>query len=221
MEVFSIFGVDVELLVEGCIIYIDRFEKMTYSPTLSSMMIVIDDSALCEIAFKELQTKGYISESEVYQDLTFQNRTIQATINSLLSIEFANGITRVEFYEQKPFHSRQLLITELEATLELEFLRRVSMCNVNPTSWISIHWHCCRSLSNLNTAFTIYYQLSLASSSSILSGKKSSTKKQRQSILPIVGLLHTKLELTAWLCTVGQKEVKKNLSIIRNLIVAL
>ena len=102
---------------------------------------------------------------------------------------------KIEFYEVKPHHSRQLLIDQFHSLFKFDFLNKLILSNLNEYSWFSVLWTPFKAIKSQlgNTSFLVYYQFCYTNSYNIFANYSDFHE------IPIIGILPLKLEDNIWL----------------------
>jgi len=103
---------------------------------------------------------------------------------------------KIEFYENKPFHSRNILIDNINNIFnQLECLKKLKIQFLD-YSWFSILWTPTKSFKSkfIQTSFLVYYQFNLSNSINV----------KNYSEIPIIGILPYKLEDNLWLTKISK-----------------
>lgn len=180
---------------------------------LSSLEIKISDKETCHKIFEELKkiNKNYttgqnlvnIFDDSVDKEVNSQNYNIQNNYeyefligDTNMKINIKNKQLKIEFYETKPPHSRQIFIKQIEHLLNnFEVLKTISIENIDKPSWFSILWNPVKSTRGglMNTSFLTYYQFNILNESQNREVEISKIYSKFAEI-PIIGILPIKLD---------------------------
>ncbi len=108
-----------------------------------------------------------------------------------LKILIKNKSIKIEFYEHRPPHSRQILSSQIAVLFEtFESLKKTPMSKLENSSWFSVLWSPMKSSKSIfmNTSFITYYQFDK------LRGRERSGSLKEYSELTIIGVLPIKFE---------------------------
>ena len=102
---------------------------------------------------------------------------------------------KIEFYEIKPHHFRQILIDQFTEIFKYDFLKKLVLSNLNQYSWFSILWTPFKSVrpQMANTSFLVYYQFCYTNSLNIFKNSNDFLE------IPTIGVLPLRLEDNIWL----------------------
>lgn len=217
-EKISAFGLDINYMNESNIQYIYIFYQfkiedianVNYSPTLSSMEILISDIYTCNFIREELlKLRLEKSEENKFYEYLFQDKkeilgndysygkiSFEYNVNDNLKIICLSTDVKIEFYETKPPHSRYILSEQFENIFsKLKFFNSIDLSKIEKCSWFSVLWSPFKSNQQLfsNTSFLTYYQFDIGEYSYCM------TSHQGYYEVPIVGILPIKLDENIWL----------------------
>jgi hypothetical protein len=167
--------------------------NVSYSPTLSSCEIFITDKESVEKIFKEMMEMRDIDVICFYE-YESNDRTHFVYSKDNINIISDCSYVKVEFYENKPPHSRLILTDQLGQILNTLKSLNLELSNVDSSSWFSVLWTPFRSSKTLfaNTSFLVYYQLRVQVASY-------DTNYANYSEIPLIGILPIKLDENVWL----------------------
>jgi len=185
-EKLSIFGLDIAYVVDN------TYVNVNYSPTLSSMELIINDPSSVREILNFLQKENYAKMN----NLISNNESFELSENENYNIQYIakENTVIIEFFENKPTFCRPILIDEITSLFErLPVLKEVFTSNLKSNSWFSLMWTPSKSSSSKvsNTSFLVYYQLNLTE----FINKSNSPFSE----IPIIGILPIKMEETIWL----------------------
>jgi len=115
---------------------------------------------------------------------------------------------KFEFFEIRPPHSRQILITQIQNLLEsFELLGKIKLSEINNDSLFSILYTPFKSTKGLmmNTSFLVYHSLNIEENNLTLNSSKNffnSIVNKNFVEVPIIGILPIKLENKTFLTTI-------------------
>jgi hypothetical protein len=182
--------------------FLDDLINTTYSPTLSSLEIQISNKEICILLIDDL-TRIHKHTNHLQLKSIFENDS-SGTSNIGSEYEFLIGDSnlkfiiknysiKIEFYEHKPPHSRQILSNQIGILFEnFETLKNISLEKLDHNSWFSILWSPMKSSKSsfMNTSFISYYKfLGATLRENILKGNL-----REYSELSIIGVLPIKFE---------------------------
>lgn len=134
-------------------------------------------------------------ESIVNSKEKMKNFKLEVILQDNLKLFLLDRKIKIEFYEIKPHHFRQILIDQFTEIFKFDFLKRLLLNNLSQYSWFSILWTPFKSLRPQmgNTSFLVYYQFCYTSSFNVF------LKSNDFLEIPIIGILPYKLEDNIWL----------------------
>jgi hypothetical protein len=182
---------------------LDDLINTTYSPTLSCLELQISNKEICILLINDL-TKIHKHTDHLHLKSIFDNDNSGSTSNPGSEYEFLigdsnlkfiikNNSIKIEFYEHKPPHSRQILSNQLGILFDsFESLKNITLEKFDQNSWFSILWSPMKSSKSLfmNTSFISYYNLLGAT----LRQNKLKGSIREYSELSIIGVLPIKFE---------------------------
>jgi len=189
----SIFGLDISYILETGV------ANVNYSPTLSSMEIMISDKVSVEKLLKKMKKEDFLKEKNV-------QKTFEFYLTEDCKLRYFQGKITIEYYEDKPPYSRTILSEQINYILGLvDGLKEVMIPNVNQNSWFSIIWNPCKTHNHrfTNTSFLVYYQFQVTDS---LHNMCSSQYLE----IPIIGILPINFEEILWLRKINNKSQQFN-----------
>jgi hypothetical protein len=203
----SAFGLEIGYFIDSkqiVIFYgIDEIVNTTYSPTLSSMEIIIKDKETINLIINKLVLMNKCSpelklllslknEDEKLKANPFQNEVLISKNNANFKLIVKSGkCICIEYYETKPPHSRQILIKQIEQLLnEYDALKNIQINNIDYSSWFSVLWTPYKSSKGnlINCSFLSYYQFNSKNFSIEECNSNNFTE------IPIIGILPIKFE---------------------------
>jgi hypothetical protein len=201
-ERVSAFGMDVNYIIESILhLKLDDSTTVNYSPTLSSLEIYISDSLSCEKIVKELkEIRGNRLEENKFFDYDFVENGFEGfeyNYKENLRIIFLNDKIKIEYYETKPPHSRNILSDQLEIIFSsLKIFETINIIKIDKTSWFSILWTPFKSVKQVfaNTPFLVYYQLEYSDNDFFYRNNYNNYAE-----IPLIGILPIKFDETVWL----------------------
>jgi hypothetical protein len=201
-ERVSAFGLDTNYLLESnTIVNLDELCNVNYTPTLSSMELYITEAEACKKVLEELM----ILRNDCEDKFVVQNRKTNNFVyhcKENISISHIDGKIKIEYYENKPPHSRYILTEQFKTIMtSLKTLPNIILESIDKASWFCILWTPIKSNKQqfLNTSFLVYYQFDLTSNSQYYVDTFSSFVE-----IPIVGILPTKFEDNTWLTKISK-----------------
>jgi hypothetical protein len=181
---------------------LDESINVCYSPTLSSCQIFITERESVEKVFKEMMELREIDPINFF-DYENNNRIHYVYTKDNLSIISDFTYVKLEFHENKPPHSRLILIDKMNQIINTLKSLNIDIASLDSTSWFSILWTPIGASKSIfaNTSFLVYYQLK---------GQESIyyTNYTNYSEIPLIGILPIKLDENVWLnkiskCIIG------------------
>ena len=153
-----------------------------------------------ELPIEELDT--FFNSKEKYGKLQFE-----ITLQENLKLICFEKKIKIEFYEIKPHHSRQILIDQFNNLFKFDFLKKLILSHLNEYSWFSVLWTPFKALKSQlgSTSFLTYYQFCYTNSYNILANYKDFLE------IPIIGILPLKLEDNIWLTRIIKGKIKLNI----------
>lgn len=162
----SLYGLETTYYYESklCHITLDELITTMYTATLSSIDItftnkevtsdVIEDLIRLKKCSPDIRKQSHGDSTEIY--LT--------DINLKLIVKNKFNSLTLEFYENRPPHSRQILIKQIEQLLSiLDKVKKLQLTSIERSSWFSILWTPFKSSKGVfnNTSFLSYYQFNI------------------------------------------------------------
>jgi len=208
--------------------------NLSYSPTLSSMEINISPRSkiFLQILEEFAKLKHPSKENEVflqkvleyYKENSFDSETTEdfskipeeilnksyerylAEGNNLKLIVRHNSI-KFEFFEIRPPHSREILITQIEDLLNsFELLKRIHISDLMNDSYFSVLYNPFKSTKALmmTSSFLVYHKINLDEDKFIESNKFFLE-------IPVMGILPIKFDNKMFLNTINRKKDMNNI----------
>jgi hypothetical protein len=172
------------------VVYPDDIVNVNYSPTLSSIEIVISDSSTLENFLRKIRKEEYLLQKNV-------NKVLEMFLNENFRLRYFKGKLVIEFDQHKPTYSRQIFSEQIDGLFKsLPGLDEILIPNVNEKSWFSIMWTVSKSSNAkfVNTSFLAFYQFQLVDIPIV------SLQQNHQFLeIPIIGILPINLEESVWL----------------------
>jgi hypothetical protein len=181
---------------------------VNYSPTLSSMEIFFTDTLTYDKILEELKEKRSSSEACKFYDYStnhnnqsmnnYKKDTLLFEYNVTENLKFLvfNKKIKLEFYENRPPHSRVILSSQLEEIFScLKTFDFIDLNKIDKSSWFSVLWSPFRSNKTQfnSTTFLSYYQFGYTDSDMYYRGYNDYME------IPIVGILPIKFDDNVWL----------------------
>lgn len=221
--------------------------NLVYSPTISSLEIIINPSSN---VFKQIIKHEFTKAKQITQEkekvlnkiLESCNNENSSSIDSssiseeIMKFSYERYLTdgnnhkiiikhdsiKFEFFEIRPPHSRQILITQIQNLLEsFDLLGKIKLSEISNDSLFSILYSPFKSTKGLmmNTSFLVYHSLNIEDNNLTLNSSKNflnSIVNKNFVEVPIIGILPIKLENKMFLTTItGNKNF--NSIITRNM----
>jgi len=182
----SIFGLDVAYVTDNA------YVNVNYSPTLSSMELIVSEPSAVRDILNYLQKENYAKVN----NLISNNESFELNENENYNIQYIakENTVIIEFFENKPTFCRPILVDAVSTLFEkLPVLKEVSLSNLKRSSWFSLMWTPSKSSSPkmANTSFLVYYQFNLTEF--VRKGNSPFAE------IPIIGTLPIKMEENVWL----------------------
>jgi hypothetical protein len=175
------------------IIYnIDEIIQTQYSPTLSSMEIIISDNDLIE---------SILSDIYNIQNNHKGINKLEYIVNDNFTINLINNKLKIEYYENKLPHSRNVFIQQIENLFHLfKILKNITIDKIDTVSWFSIVWSSFKSTNQLflNTTFLTYYSFNKYENN------------QEYTEIPLIGILPIKFDSNIFLTNINKNSECSN-----------
>jgi len=145
-------------------------------------------------------------ENMVNSKEKLKNFKLEVILQENLKLFLMDKKIKIEFYEIKPHHFRQILIDQFTEIFKFDFLKKLLLSNLNQYSWFSILWTPTKSLKPQmgNTSFLVYYQFCYTNSYNVF------LKSNEFLEIPIIGILPFKLEDNIWLTRIIKGKLVDN-----------
>jgi hypothetical protein len=237
--------------------------NLAYSPSLSSLEIMVDSECFlfCEILEEFSKFKHSCKEKEIllHKLLTYTQKSKNSCIEYENSIENSNipeeiinfyyeryltegnnlkiivefDKIKFEFFEIRPPHSRQILISQLEDLVNsFEILKKIKISDITNDSLFSVLYSPFKSTKGLmmNSSFLVYYQFQTSNSNTKTLFNNISQIKNFVEV-PVIGILPIKFEnkifmnpinksMNSYMRNMNMMNNNSNYLIVKNLIVS-
>jgi hypothetical protein len=173
------------------------------------MELSISDPELCKKIVNKLnELRASPKDGDVFIDYPNNKKTDQTNFEyrymDNISILYIDEQIKIEFYENKPPHSRYIFSDQINIILSrLKTLAEVIIHNIDRTSWFCILWTPVKSTKAqfMNTSFLVYYQFEM-------NNTYFEETFSNHAEIPLIGILPIKFEDSMWLSKISKGKIE-------------
>jgi len=180
-----------------CYLIEEELKKLLQIPSEFGNFTFLDEQHLQHLLVEQLCKRENLTDNENNTNKIDFDLKVEYRIGDNFVLSCYDSKIKIQFYENKPNHSRNLLYDQIETFFnQFPILNDLKLNDVSNTSWWSVLWSVSKAGKSqmANTSFLSYYQFKYSEVDDFF------TKFYNKFVeIPLIGILPIKMDDSVWL----------------------